>query len=85
MLISVMGKKSRKGKKRNISKRQRHLELVQQTQGKLNMMNSLAGLSETATQEWSELARAAEMWRARKFDTAGKAMLAISQNGAYNV
>jgi len=80
-----MKKKSRKGKKRNVSKIQRHLEIVQQTQGKLNMMNSLAGLSETATQEWSELARAAEMWRARKFDTAGKAMLAISQNGAYNV
>lgn len=80
MLISVMGKKSRKGKKRNVSKVQRHLELVQQTQGKLNMMNSLAGLSETATQEWSDLARSAEKWRAQKFDTAGKVMLAMSQN-----
>ena len=80
-----MKKKSRKGKKRNVSKIQRHLEIVQQTQGKLNMMNSLAGLSGEATQAWSDLARAAEKWRAQKFDTAGKAMLAISQNGAHNV
>ena len=80
-----MKKKSRKGKKRNMSKVQRRLEAVQQTQGKLNMMNSWAGEAGSAITEWSELARAAEMWRARKFDTAGKAMLAISQNGTRNV
>ena len=80
-----MKKKSRKGKKRNMSKVQRHLEAVQQTQGKINMMNSWAGEAGSAITEWSELARAAEMWRRRKFDTAGKAMLAISQNGTYNV
>ena len=68
-----------------MSKVQRRLEAVQQTQGKLNMMNSWAGEAGSAITEWSELARAAEMWRARKFDTAGKAMLAISQNGTRNV
>ena len=77
-------KKSRKGKKRNVSKIQRHLDIVQQTQGKINLMNSLAGLSKTATQEWSDLARVTEKWRAQKYDTAGKVMLAISQNGAHN-
>ena len=80
-----MKKKSRKGKKRNMSKVQRRLEIVQQTQSKLNMMNSWAGEAGSAITEWSELARAAEMWRSRKFDTAGKAMLAISQNGTHNV
>ena len=79
-----MKKKSRKGKKRNMSKVQRHLELVQQTQGKLNMMNSWAGEAGSAITEWSELARAAETWRRRKFDTAGKVMLAESKNGAHN-
>ena len=80
-----MKKKSRKGKKRNMSKVQRRLEIVQQTQGKLNMMNSWAGLAASASAEWSDLTRAAEKWRARKFDTAGKAMLTISQNGTHNV
>ena len=75
-----MRKKSRKGKKRNVSKAQRYLEIVQQTEGKLNLMNSLASYSGTATAEWSDLARAAEKWRAQKFDTAGKVMLARSQS-----
>ena len=79
-----MKKKSRKGKKRNISKVQRHLEAVQQTQGKINMMNSWAGEAGSAITEWSELARAAETWRRRKFDTAGKVMLAESKNGVHN-
>ena len=80
-----MKKKSRKGKKRNVSKKQRFLESIQQCEGKLKMINSWAGEAGSAITEWSELARAAEMWRRRKFDTAGKAMLAISQNGTYNV
>jgi len=79
-----MRKKSRKGKKRNISKRQRHLELVQQTQGKVNRMNSLAGLSGSATAAWSTLTRSAEKWRAQKFDTAGKVMLAMSKKSEIN-
>ena len=80
-----MKKKSRKGKKRNISKKQRFLESVQQCESKVKLINSWAGEAGSAITEWSELARAAEMWRARKFDTAGKAMLAISQNGTRNV
>ena len=80
-----MKKKSRKGKKRNISKKQRFLESVQQCESKVKLINSWAGQAGSAITEWSELARAAEMWRRRKFDTAGKAMLAISQNGTYNV
>ena len=79
MLISVMGKKSRKGKKRNMSKVQRRLEAVQQTQGKLNMMNSWAGEAGSARSAWSELARAAEKWRAQKFQTAGKVMFEESK------
>lgn len=80
-----MKKKSRKGKKRNISKKQRLLESIQQTEATVRMINSWAGEAGSAITEWSELARAAEMWRRRKFDTAGKAMLAISQNGTHNV
>ena len=79
-----MKKKSRKGKKRNVSKKQRFLESIQQCEGKLKMINSLAGEAGSAITAWSELARAAEMWRSRKFDTAGKVMLAESKNGAYN-
>ena len=79
-----MKKKSRKGKKRNVSKKQRFLEELQQAEGKLKMINSWAGEAGSATTEWSELARAAEMWRSRKFDTAGKVMLAKSKNGVHN-
>ena len=79
-----MKKKSRKGKKRNISKKQRFLESIQQTEATVRMMNSWAGEAGSATSAWSELARAAEKWRARKFQTAGKVMLAESKNGVHN-
>ena len=79
-----MKKKSRKGKKRNISKNQRFLESVRQCEAKVNLINSWAGQAGSAITEWSELSRAAEMWRNRKFDTAGKVMLAMSKNGAHN-
>jgi hypothetical protein len=79
-----MKKKSRKGKKRNMSKKQRFLESVQQCESKVKLINSWAGEAGSAITEWSELARAAETWRRRKFDTAGKVMLAESKNGAHN-
>ena len=74
-----MRKKSRKGKKRNISKKQRFLESIQQTEGKVKMINSWAGEAGSSITAWSELARAAEKWRAQKFQTAGKVMLAESK------
>ena len=74
-----MKKKSRKGKKRNISKKQRFLESVQQTEGKVRMINSWAGEAGSSITAWSELARAAERWRAQKFQTAGKVMFAESK------
>ena len=79
-----MRKKSRKGKKRNISKVQRHLELLQQCEGKLNMMNSFMGIRKEDTQEWAHLTQTAQKWRAEKFDTAGKAMLAVSKKSEIN-
>ena len=79
-----MRKKSRKGKKRNVSKAQRHLELLQQCEGKLSLMNSLVGLRKEDTKEWAHLTQATQKWRAEKFDTAGKAMLAISKKSEIN-
>ena len=52
---------------------------MQQTEATVRMMNSWAGEAGSATSAWSELARAAEKWRARKFQTAGKVMLAESK------
>ena len=78
-----MKKKSRKGKKRNVSKRQLYLETLAQCEGKMRQMNSIATVA-PATQEWKSLTRACEMWRNRKFETAGKVMLAESKNGAHN-
>jgi len=79
-----MKKKSRKGKKRNISKKQRLLESIQQTEGKVRMINSWAGEAGSSITAWSELARAAEKWRAQKFQTAGKVMLAESKKSEIN-
>ena len=74
-----MKKKSRKGKKRNISKKQRLLESIQQTEATVKMINSWAGEAGSATAAWSVLARAAEKWRAQKFQTAGKVMFEESK------
>ena len=74
-----MKKKSRKGKKRNISKKQRLLESIQQTEATVRMINSWAGEAGSATAAWAVLARAAEKWRAQKFQTAGKVMFEESK------
>jgi len=81
-----MKKKSRKGKKRNISKFQRHLEFVQTIEGKIKAVNSFAGHEDVKRhpQSWQQLLNARDKWVAQKFQTAGKAMLDKSQNGAHN-